>query len=106
MVLFGYVQNYNLTHINCHFQCLVQINVVGDFRVNQPMPPSVDVSSFSQGSAWCGFDNLEMSSQFESEFSIPEANSQFQSGLSNVETTSNFEQSDFTQSQPAQNPEV
>ncbi|KAF3338723.1 NAC domain-containing protein 17 [Carex littledalei] len=83
-----------------------EIDVVGNFRVNQSMPPSVDVSSFSPGSAWCGFDNLEMSSQFESEFSIPEANSQFQSGLSNVETTSNFEQSDFTQSQPAQNPEA
>jgi hypothetical protein len=79
--------------------------VPGEVRVNQQIPSSVDVSSFSQGSTWCGFDNVEMNSQLNFRFSNVETNSQIQSGLSNVETSSNFAESDFTQT-PVQNPEV
>lgn len=105
-VSLAWVQIYDLMHINCCCQCLVQIDVLGDVRVNQPMPPSVDVSSFSQRSTWCGFGNVEVNSHTDRGFSNVEANSHFQSGLSHVETSSNFEQSDFTQTQPVQNPEV
>jgi hypothetical protein len=83
----------------------VQIDVPGDVRANQCMPPSVDVSSFSQGSTWCGFDNVEMNSQFNCRFGNVQANLQFQRELSNVET-SNFAESDFTQTQHVQNTEV
>ncbi|KAJ3696522.1 hypothetical protein LUZ61_000227 [Rhynchospora tenuis] len=74
-------------------QQVSEIDVAVNGRVNQSIPPSAEVVSFSQGSTWSGFEQLEMNSQFEC-------------GFSNVGAGSNFEQSDFTQIQPAENSEV
>ncbi|KAJ4793977.1 NAC domain-containing protein 17 [Rhynchospora pubera] len=74
-------------------QQVSEIDAAVSDRVNQSMPPSVEVVSFSEGSTWCGFEQLEMNSQFEC-------------GFRNVGAGSNFEQSDFTQIQPAENSEV